>query len=95
MTMVLRNAAKTVETIPATTTVVLHCDPPKDLDCSGANLSYTDLSYTNLTGAKMQRTRLTGANLQGANLTNATLISVNLRGANLSGVTMPDGSIWP
>ena len=53
------NATKTVETIPATATTVVLCDPPEHLYCASA-----DLSNANLLGAFLDDANLTGTTMR-------------------------------
>ena len=68
-----------------TTTLVLSCNPPVNLDCEGADLTGRDLSGMDLNSAKLSNTNLTNADLTNANLTNANLSNASLIGTNLTG----------
>ncbi len=53
-----------------------------------ADLTFANLSGTNLTRAKLRSMNLTEANLNGANLSGADLRGANLTGANLTGANL-------
>ena len=67
--------------------------------CSGADLSYADLSNANLIGALMYGTNFSHANLTGADLGLGTLFGANLSYANLtntnlSGATLDNANLY-
>ena len=81
----------------------------RGIDLSGQNMSYSWLSYVDLTGANLRsvdfsNASLEGAILTGADLTNACFVETNLKGANLEGAKLVlanflranlDGAIMP
>ena len=58
----------------------------EEVDSSGANLSFTDMSGMWLEGADLSGANLSGANLSGAFMRNVDLVGANLTGSDLSGV---------
>lgn len=85
--------------------LIMHVNPIISLasaDLSNSQLKYTnlqsanfiaaDLENANLEGANLKNTLLVNANLNGASLKNANLDGATLDGASLKGATMPDGT---
>lgn len=65
----------------------------KNIDLTGINLSYTNLSNANLDGARMAKACFYNANLSGANLSEATLDSADFRNASLYNTCLCESSL--
>jgi len=73
-------------------------------DLSGSNLAYTNFSHADLSGSRFRQARLVGANLGGALLNDTDLVGADLSyadlhdaslvSATLTGATL-DHAIWP
>ncbi|PTR21348.1 pentapeptide repeat protein [Rhodococcus sp. OK519] len=66
----------------------LWADPPRQSDCTFADLTGAGLTGANLLGANLANANLTNANLNGANLANANLNGAVLDGTILNGALL-------